>query len=86
MSYWEKASDEELVCYCKEINKKTIVDAINNGFNTLSAIKKETAACTGGRCKELNPKGKCCSSDILELIKIYSNNGDKAGMIRLNTL
>ncbi len=80
-----KAPEEELVCYCKKIGKKDIVKAIKAGFNTLSAIKKETTACTGGKCKELNPKGRCCSTDILELIRIHSENDNNDGIIRLNT-
>jgi NAD(P)H-nitrite reductase large subunit len=74
MKNWEILPDNELVCYCMEIDKKTIVSAIKNGANSLSDIKKVTTACTGGRCKETNPSGKCCSTDILELIRIYGNN------------
>lgn len=69
---WLKANDSELVCYCLGTDKKTIVDAIKNGNDTLSKIKDSTKACTGNSCKELNPSGKCCSSDIKNLIQLYS--------------
>ena len=59
---------ENIICYCKQVSEATIVQAIRNGAHTLGAIQKATGACTGTRCKELNPKGRCCSSDILELL------------------
>lgn len=74
---WKSASDNEIVCYCNNISKKTIVSAINEGYNTLSKIKDKTTACTGGKCKVMNPSGKCCSGDILELIEIYFHSLDK---------
>ncbi len=54
------------------VDKKTIVKAIKEGANSISKIQKATSACTGNRCKELNPSGKCCSADIKTLIQIYS--------------
>lgn len=54
----------QTVCYCKNIDENTIVSAIRAGAKGLNTIKEMTGACTGNRCKELNPKGKCCSADI----------------------
>jgi bacterioferritin-associated ferredoxin len=84
MKNWEKLDNEEIVCYCKNVNKKTIIDAINKGFDSLDKIKRETSACTGGRCKELNPSGKCCSGDIISLINIYSDK--KSNLIKLELI
>jgi NAD(P)H-nitrite reductase large subunit len=67
-----KEQDNELVCYCIEVTKQTIIDSIQRGNVTLSMIKQDTKACTGNRCKELNPSGKCCSGDIIELIQQYA--------------
>lgn len=69
---WKNVDDNQIVCYCHNISKETIVTEIKSGNNTLTKIKEATTACTGGNCKELNPSGKCCSSDILELIKLYT--------------
>jgi hypothetical protein len=44
MINWSEANDSELVCYCIEVDKKTIVDAIKNGNDTLSKIKESTKA------------------------------------------
>lgn len=69
---WKSALDDEIVCYCQSVNKGTIVTAIIGGKTSLNDIREVTSACTGGNCKELNPAKRCCSGDILDLIKIYS--------------
>ena len=55
---------EEIICYCKQVTKSEIENAISDGAKTLKDIQEITGACTGNQCKELNPSGKCCSSDI----------------------
>ncbi len=57
------------VCYCIGVDEATIVDAIKNGANSLAKVKKMTNACTGSKCAEKNPSGKCCSREIKELIE-----------------
>lgn len=59
---------EEIICYCKNVSKQTIETAIKNGAKTLKEIQEMTTACTGNRCKELNPKGVCCSVDIIPML------------------
>ena len=61
--------DDKTICYCLNVSESTIVNAIKAGATTLKDIQQATKACTGNRCKELNPKGTCCSGDILEIIK-----------------
>jgi len=76
MKNWKYADFNKIVCFCSNINKKTIVDAIENGNNTLEKLKEVTGACTGNKCSELNPTGKCCSKDIMDLVRIYSPEQD----------
>ncbi|MBJ2356259.1 (2Fe-2S)-binding protein [Sphaerochaeta sp. S2] len=76
---WKEASGGTTVCYCQNIDKDGIVASIKAGNNTLSQIKEKTTACTGGNCKELNPSGKCCSSDIMTLIELYSDKPAESG-------
>ena len=66
--------DEDLICYCIQVDKKTIVEVIRNGATTLSAIKEATGACTGNECKRLNPNGRCCSKEIKALIQVEVNH------------
>lgn len=49
--------NQEIVCYCSNVTKEQIVDAIYDGAKTLDDIKRMTGACTIGRCKELSPTG-----------------------------
>ena len=60
---------ENIICYCSNISKDEIVQAIVNGAKTLDDIRKTTKACTVGRCKYLSPYKKCCSSVIMKLLK-----------------
>ncbi|WP_155816658.1 (2Fe-2S)-binding protein [Sphaerochaeta pleomorpha] len=74
---WKTAPGTEMVCYCKQVDKGTIVSAIERGNDSLAKIQEATKACTGGNCKVLNPSHSCCSPDILELIRIYSSKVKK---------
>ena len=59
---------EEIICHCKQVTKSEIEKAIADGARTLKDIQEMTGACTGNKCKELNPSGKCGSSDINALL------------------
>ena len=54
----------EIICHCKQITKSEIEKVISEGAKTLKDVQEITGACTGNECKEMNPSGKCCSSDI----------------------
>ena len=72
MKDWKNEPDSSIVCFCNNIDKKTIINSIKLGNNTLDKIRRDTKACTNGNCKIYNPSGKCCSIDILELIKLIT--------------
>ncbi|APG28837.1 NAD(P)H-nitrite reductase [Syntrophotalea acetylenivorans] len=60
---------DKLICHCIGVTEDKIVQAIREGSHTLKSIRESTKACTGNRCKELNPKGRCCSDDIIAIIR-----------------
>lgn len=62
---------DTMICYCSNVPKSKIVKALDNGAKTLADIQKMTGACTVARCKEMNPSGKCCSPQIMAVIKEY---------------
>ncbi|UCF69851.1 MAG: hypothetical protein JSW49_06525, partial [candidate division WOR-3 bacterium] len=66
---WAKA--DELVCYCREVPKATIIAAIKRGASSVEEIAGTTTACTGGWCKETNPKKRCCCVDLEALLEAY---------------
>ncbi|GAM08336.1 BFD-like [2Fe-2S] binding domain protein [Geobacter sp. OR-1] len=61
----------ETVCWCSNISKKSIIEAIQNGAVSIDDIRKMTGACTLGRCKEMSPRKRCCSKEIMQLLNSY---------------
>jgi len=59
---------DEIICYCSNVSKNKILEAIKNGAKSLQDIRDATGACTVGRCKELSPRKKCCSSEIIKIL------------------
>lgn len=45
----------EIMCYCSNVSREKILEAIANGAKSLQDIKNMTGACTLGKCKELSP-------------------------------
>ena len=64
----------EIICYCRNVSKLEIESAILNGAKTLKDVQEITGACTGNQCKELNPSGRCCSTEIKEMLKDNTGN------------
>lgn len=64
-----KAKLDEAVCWCSGISKHTILEAKQEGARNMDDIRRMTGACTVGRCKELSPRGRCCSSEIKQLLE-----------------
>lgn len=58
----------EIICYCSNVNREKILEAIANGAKSLQDIRNMTGACTLGKCKELSPTKKCCSSNIIKIL------------------
>ena len=60
---------DELVCWCNSVSKRSIMDAIREGARNMDDIRRMTGACTQGRCRELSPRGRCCSKEIKLLLE-----------------
>jgi NAD(P)H-nitrite reductase large subunit len=67
----EMLDDDDLICFCINVDKKTIVQAVKDGADSLKKVREATAACTGDDCKNVNPTKKCCSAQINKLIKLH---------------
>lgn len=63
------SDSDEMVCYCGQFRRSTIVEAIRRGATTPKDIQEATGAGVGSRRRELNPKGVCCHGDILAILK-----------------
>jgi len=64
--------EKTIICFCKNVDRETIINAIKAGADSLKKVQQATGACTGGQCLQLNPKKTCCSADIEELVREYS--------------
>ena len=60
---------DEIICYCSNVSKAAILEAIEKGAKTLQDIRDMTTACTIGMCEEFNPKKSCCAQDILKILR-----------------
>lgn len=58
----------EIICYCSNVSREKILGAMANGAKSLQDIREMTGACTLGKCKELSPTKKCCSSNIIKIL------------------
>jgi bacterioferritin-associated ferredoxin len=58
----KESGDLPIICKCKKISEKTIVEAIKNGANTVEKVKSATGAGTG-MCG-----GKRCIAEVERLI------------------
>lgn len=63
------STSDEIICWCINVSKRTIIKAVLDGADNLEAIRKATGACTVGRCKELSPHLRCCSGEIKQLLE-----------------
>lgn len=68
------APDNETVCWCSSVSKHSIVAAKSGGAQNMDDIRLMTGACTLGRCKELSPRGRCCSKEIKMLLDAATIN------------
>ena len=65
------AAADRTVCFCGNVTKEQIVEAIAGGAETLEEIAMATGACRGKQKKKKNPSGRCCCEDIQALIDAY---------------
>jgi len=63
----------KVICYCSNVTEGEIVQAISRGARSLNDIRELTGACTLAKCKEMSPRGTCCSPLIMEILDKYTN-------------
>lgn len=64
----ENLKNQKYVCFCNEVTFEDIVVAVSKGANTLKKIIVDTGAMKNPNCNKKNPKGICCSGDILMIL------------------
>jgi len=70
---WFKAGAKpKYICYCSQVTEKEIIDAIvNKGAKTIKELNDLTGAMKNCNCEINHPTGKCCSTQMNEVLKKY---------------
>lgn len=66
-------NNQDIVCYCSNVTKGEIIEAMKKGAKTFDEVSEMTGACTKGECETLSPRGTCCSPIILQVMEEYLN-------------
>ena len=59
---------EDIICYCRQVSRKSIEKAIKEGAKSLEDIRWSTEACKGDACKDLHPNGEGCEHEVKQMI------------------
>ncbi|KAL0232845.1 hypothetical protein GEMRC1_011592 [Eukaryota sp. GEM-RC1] len=66
---WYKDSSPEVpICYCANLTRGEIIEADNEGDNTLAKVRKCTGKTQTGQCRTKNPSGRCCHKEVQKVI------------------
>lgn len=57
------------VCYCSNLTRFEVLEAVYNGASTISEVQDVTGKDRTGYCKEENPIGGCCRNVFLYTIE-----------------
>ena len=68
--WFKNGANPKYICYCSEVTKKEIVDAIvNKNCKTVKDVVKNTNAMKISNCVVNSPTGKCCSRQINDILQ-----------------
>lgn len=72
---FKKNVHPKYICYCSKVTEQQIIDAvIYDNAKSVKDMASITGAMKNSNCKINNPLGKCCSSDIQEVINNTLNS------------
>jgi bacterioferritin-associated ferredoxin len=76
--FYKDSNDDVPVCYCSELTRGEIKDAVKNGKKTIDEVQAFTKKNITGYCEEHNPLGKCCRNVFLRTIAEASDNNTRS--------
>lgn len=59
--FFKDRGDDVPICYCSDLTRGEIKDAVKNGCRTIDDVRKYTKKNITGLCDTKNPTGKCCN-------------------------
>jgi bacterioferritin-associated ferredoxin len=72
---WYKSNDKDVpICYCSNITREEIEFSVKKGLNTIAEIQKFTKKNITGKCREMNPTGRCCRNAFVFTIENIINS------------
>lgn len=66
--FFKDRSDNVPICYCSDLTRGEIKEAVKNGCKKISEVQKYTRKNITGYCETRNPLGKCCRNVFLSTI------------------
>ncbi|MFQ5736313.1 MAG: (2Fe-2S)-binding protein [Thermodesulfobacteriota bacterium] len=72
-----RVDENPVICYCMDVRKEAIIDALKKGAGTFKDIQSATGASTGNECETKNPAGRCCAPLIIEIVEGWRGKGQK---------
>ena len=64
--FFKDNGDNVPICYCSDLTRGEIKNAVKKGKRTISEVQKFTQKNITGLCEERNPLGKCCRNVFLK--------------------
>jgi len=74
--FFKDSSDNVPICYCSDLTRGEIKNAVKNGMRTIDEVQEFTQKNMTGFCEERNPLGKCCRNVFHRTIAETINNKD----------
>lgn len=66
--FYKDQSNSAPICYCSDLTRGEIKDAVKNGCRTIDEVRGYTGKNITGNCDRMNPTGKCCNNVFLKTI------------------
>ena len=66
--FFKDHGDNVPICYCSDITRGEIKDAVKNGCRTIDEVRSYTMKDITGLCDTMNPTGKCCHNVFKRVI------------------
>ncbi len=77
--WFKDVADENVpICYCSNLTRKEIKEAVVKGYTTISEIRNYTGKNITGNCLTENPTGQCCHRALNKEISKYSIENDRS--------
>lgn len=67
--WYKHDGDGVVICYCSNITRGEIKNAVMNGCKTIADVHRFTGKNIKGQCVEKNPEGHCCGAAFLKEIE-----------------